>query len=61
MADITYVTVAGRHAYVAFVTDVFSRAIVGWCVSSSLKTDLALDALSQAVQARDVDENLGSV
>ena len=39
-------------SYVAFVIDVFSRAIVGWRVSSSLRTDLALDALEQALHAR---------
>ncbi len=38
--------------YVAFVIDVFSRFIVGWRVSSSLRSDLALDALEQALWAR---------
>ena len=38
--------------YVAFVTDVFSWRIVGWQASRSLKTDLALDALEQAIWAR---------
>ena len=38
--------------YVAFVVDVFSRRIVGWRVSSSLRSDLALDALEQALAAR---------
>ena len=43
--------------YVAFVIDVFSRRIVGWRVSNSLRTDLALDALEQALYARsDLDE-----
>lgn len=36
-------------AYVAFVVDVFSRMIVGWRVSNSLRTDLALNALEQAI------------
>ena len=35
--------------YVAFVIDVFSRRIVGWRVSTSLRSDLALDALAQAL------------
>jgi transposase InsO family protein len=34
------------------VVDVFSRRIVGWRVSSSLRSDLALDALEQALHAR---------
>ena len=38
--------------YVAFIIDVFARMIVGWRVSSSLRTDLALDALEQALWAR---------
>ena len=38
--------------YVAFITDVFSRKIVGWRVSNSLRSDLALDALEQALHAR---------
>ena len=38
--------------YVAFVIDAFARRIVGWRVSNSLRTDLALDALEQALYAR---------
>lgn len=42
--------------FVAFVIDVFSRMIVGWRVSSSMKTDFALDALEQALHVRsDID------
>jgi transposase InsO family protein len=52
VADITYVATWAGFVYVAFVTDVFSRKIVGWRVSSSLRSDLALDALEQALHAR---------
>jgi putative transposase len=52
VADITYVATWAGFVYVAFVIDVFSRAIVGWRVSSSLRSDLALDALEQALWAR---------
>ena len=52
VADITYVATWLGFAYVAFVIDVFSRRIVGWRVSRSLKSDLALDALEQALHAR---------
>jgi len=56
VADITYVATWAGFVYVAFVIDVFSRFIVGWRVSSSLKSDLALDALEQALHARtDID------
>lgn len=38
--------------YVAFIIDVFSRMIVGWQASTSLKTDLAIDALEMAIWNR---------
>ena len=49
VADLAYVPVRGGFVYAAFVVDVFSRKIVGWRVSRSLGTDLALDALEQAL------------
>jgi putative transposase len=52
VADLTYVATWMGFVYVAFVIDVFSRAIVGWRVSSSLRSDIALDALEQALHAR---------
>jgi putative transposase len=58
VADITYVATWSGFVYVAFVIDVFSRFIVGWRVSSSLRSDLALDALEQAVWARQPGEGL---
>jgi putative transposase len=61
VADITYVATWSGFAYVAFVTDVFSRAIVGWRVANSLKADLALDALEMAIWARKEEEFPGLV
>jgi putative transposase len=58
VADLTYVATWAGFVYVAFVIDVFSRFIVGWRVSSSLRTDLALDALEQALHARPHHEGL---
>ena len=52
VADLTYVATWSGFVYVAFVIDAFSRAIAGWRVSSSLRSDLALDALEQALHAR---------
>ncbi len=52
VADITFVATWSGFVYVAFVIDVFSRHIVGWRVSRSLKTELVLDALEQAIWAR---------
>ena len=57
VADLTYVATWRGFVYVAFVIDVFARVIVGWRVSSSLRSDLALDALEQALHARhDLDD-----
>lgn len=53
VADLTYVRTTSGFVYVALLIDVFSRMIVGWQVSRSLHTDLALDALEQAIWRRD--------
>jgi len=45
VADITYVATWSGFVYVAFITDLFSRRIVGWRASTSLRADLALDAV----------------
>ncbi len=58
VADLTYVATWAGFVYVAFVVDVFSRRIVGWRVSSSLRSDLALDALEQALHARPLSGGL---
>jgi transposase InsO family protein len=58
VADITYVATWAGFVYVAFVIDVFSRYIVGWRVSRSLRSDLALDALEQALHQRPTSEGL---
>lgn len=52
VADITYVASWSGFVYVAFVVDVFSRYIVGWRVLKSMKTEIVLDALEQALWAR---------
>ena len=52
LADITYVATWAGFVYVALVIDAYARRIVGWRVSNS---DLALDALEQALYARVVD------
>jgi len=58
LADLTYVATWRGFVYVAFVIDVFSRLIVGWRASTSLRTDLALDALEQAIYSRSDTEGL---
>lgn len=58
VADLTYVASWAGFVYVAFVIDVFSRMIVGWRVSTTLRSDLALDALEQALHARPESDGL---
>ncbi len=52
VSDLTYVATWRGFVYVAFVIDAFARQIVGWRASTSLRTDLALDALEQALYDR---------
>lgn len=54
ISDITYVASWHGFAYTALVIDVFACVIVGWRVSSSMTTDLSLDALEQALHDRQV-------
>jgi transposase InsO family protein len=49
VSDLTYVRTVIGFVYIAFVIDVYSRRIVGWSASRSLRTELALDALEQAI------------
>ena len=57
VADLTYVATWRGFVYVAFVIDVFARRIVGWRASTSLRSDLALDALEQALYDRTIAES----
>ena len=52
VADLTYVKTFAGWVYVAFILDVYSRFIVGWQASRSLRSDLAIDALEMAVWNR---------
>jgi putative transposase len=55
VSDLTYVSTWRGFVYVAFVTDADSRRIVGWRATTTLRTDLALDALEQALYDRALD------
>ena len=52
VADITYVETACGFVYAAFILDLFSRMIVGWQVTDTLRAELALDALEMAIWSR---------
>jgi len=56
VADLSYVATWRGFVYVAFVIDAFARRIVGWRVSSSLRADIALEALEQALYDRRIAE-----
>ena len=56
VADITYCRTFAGWVYAAFVTDVFSRRVVGWQLSKNLRTDLALDALEMGIWTRQHSE-----
>ncbi|WKB51641.1 IS3 family transposase [Eleftheria terrae] len=61
VSDFTYVSTWQGFAYVAFVVDVFARRIVGWRVSHSMRTDFVLDALEQALYARQPEAEDGLI
>jgi putative transposase len=52
IADITYVKTHSGWVYLAFIIDVYSRMVVGWQASRSLRSDLAIDALEMAMWNR---------
>jgi putative transposase len=52
VADFTYVSTQVGWVYVAFVIDAYARRILGWKVSTSMSTDLVLDAINQAIFTR---------
>jgi transposase InsO family protein len=57
VSDFTYVSTWQGWLYVAFVIDVYARYIVGWRVSRSMASDFVLDALEQALHARQPDKD----
>src|SRR5690606_16799662 len=61
VSDFTYVSTWQGWLYVAFVIDVFARYIVGWRVSTTMTTDFVLDALEQALYARQPTDSDGLV
>ena len=58
VADFTYVATWAGFVFFAFIIDVFSRMIVGWRASTSMSAELTLDALEQAIWARDISGKL---
>ena len=52
VTDLTYVATWAGMAYACFITDVYSRMIVGWRVATHMRTDMVLDALEMARWSR---------
>ena len=52
VADVTYVPTVQGWLYLACVTDVFSRLVIGWSMASHRKSDLVVDAVAMAVHRR---------
>jgi putative transposase len=48
VVDLTYVATWSGFGYVCFITDAFSRKIVGWRVASHMRTQMVLDAVEMA-------------
>ena len=58
VADITYIWTSEGWLYLAVVIDLFSRLVVGWSISSWMRTSLALDALQMAIDSRQPEAGL---
>jgi putative transposase len=52
LSDITYIPTREGWLYLAAILDLYSRAVVGWCMSKSLDSQLAQDALTMAIKRR---------
>lgn len=52
VADFTYVPTWSGMVYVAFVIDAYARRILGWRAATSMRTDLVLDTIEQAIWTR---------
>ena len=52
VADITYIRLNGKHAYLALITDAYSKKIIGYKLSTNMKASLTLDALKMALNGR---------
>lgn len=56
VADITYIRIKTCFVYLAVILDLFSRKVVGWALSTSLRRELSLEALKMALEARNPPE-----
>lgn len=52
VSDITYIKVNSSHAYLALVTDAYSKKIMGYCLKNNMKVELVKEALHMAIKNR---------
>lgn len=57
-ADITYVRLLRGFVYLAVILDLFSRKVIGWALSASLKAELTVEALQMALLSRTIEPGL---
>lgn len=53
-SDITYIKLPDGFVYLAVIIDAYSRKVIGYCLSKSIDTDLALEALKMALKNRKI-------
>jgi transposase InsO family protein len=53
VADITYIKLEGKHAYLALVTDLYSKKIMGYKLDDNMKTSLVKEALQMAINNKE--------
>ncbi len=58
VADITYIRLDEAFVYLAVILDAFSRKVVGWALQDHMKTELTLEALTMALETRQVTPGL---
>lgn len=58
VTDITYVWTSEGFCYLAVIVDLFSRAVVGWSLDTTLSTTLPLAALRSALERRKPEPGL---
>jgi transposase InsO family protein len=52
VTDITYIKIEQNHAYLALVTDAYSRKIMGWSFDNNMKVQMVKEALRMATKNR---------
>src|SRR4051812_33650973 len=52
LADITYIPTGGGWLYLAVILDLFTRKVVGWAMRDHMRAELAITALTMAIQRR---------